>query len=50
MHQRPGNYPKLQIHEKAVPTTEMVFGPWKLSGAQKRDPDFGESQRGRELT
>jgi hypothetical protein len=37
MHQGRSNYPKFQIHEKALSTTEMVCGPWKLSGARKKD-------------
>ena len=37
MHQGRSNYPKFQIHEKALSTTEMVCGPWKLSGPRKRD-------------
>ena len=37
MHQGRSNYPKFQIHEKALSTTELVSGPWKLSGARKRD-------------
>jgi hypothetical protein len=37
MHQGPSNYPKFQIHEKALSTTEMVCGPWKLSGTRKKD-------------
>jgi hypothetical protein len=37
MHQGQSNYPKFQIHEKALSTTEMVCGPWKLSGPRKRD-------------
>jgi hypothetical protein len=37
MHQRRSNYPKFQIHEKALSTTEIVCGPWKLSGTSKRD-------------
>ena len=37
MHQGRSNYPKSQIHEKALSTTEMVCGPWKLGGARKRD-------------
>jgi hypothetical protein len=37
MHQGSSNYPKFQIHEKALSTTEMVCGLWKLSGARKRD-------------
>ena len=37
MDQGSSNYPKFQIHEKALSTTEMVCGPWKLSGPWKRD-------------
>jgi len=37
MHQGRSNYPKFQIHEKILSTTEMVCGSWKLSDAQKRD-------------
>jgi hypothetical protein len=37
MHQGRNNYPKFQIHEKALSPTEMVCGPWKLSGPGKRD-------------
>jgi len=37
MHQGSSNYPKFQIHEKALSTTEMVCGLWKLSGMPKRD-------------
>ena len=37
MHQGLSNYPKFQIHEKALSTTEMVCGPWKLSGSRKKD-------------
>ena len=37
MDQGSSNYPKFQIHEKALSTTELVSGPWKLSGARKRD-------------
>jgi len=37
MQQGRSNYPKFQIHEKALSTTEMVCGPWKLSGPWKRD-------------
>ena len=37
MHQGSSNYPKFQIHEKALSTTEIVCGPWKLSGTPKRD-------------
>ena len=37
MHQGPSNYPKPQIEEKALSTTEIVCGPWKLAGTRKRD-------------
>jgi hypothetical protein len=37
MHQGPSNYPKFQMHEKVLSTTEMVCGSWKLSDARKRD-------------
>jgi hypothetical protein len=37
MHQGPSNYPKVQSHEKALSTTELVCGPWQLSGPRKRD-------------
>jgi hypothetical protein len=37
MHQGSSNYPKFQIHEKALSTTEIVCGSWKLSGTPKRD-------------
>ena len=37
MRQGQRNYPKFQIHEKILSTTEMVCGSWKLSDAQKRD-------------
>ena len=37
MHQGRSNYPKFQIHEKILSTTEMVCGSWKLSDAQKKD-------------
>jgi hypothetical protein len=37
MHQGPSNYPKFQIHEKALSTTEIVCGLWKLTGTPKRD-------------
>ena len=40
MHQGRSNYPKFQIHEKALSTTEMVCGPWKLSGPRKRNQSF----------
>ena len=35
-HER-SNFPKLQIHEKTLSTTEIVCGPWKLTGTRKRD-------------
>jgi hypothetical protein len=35
-HER-SNFPKLQIHEKTFSTSEVVCGPWKLSGTRKRD-------------
>jgi hypothetical protein len=37
MHQGPSNYPKFQIHEKALSANEVVCGPWKLTGTRKRD-------------
>ena len=37
MHQAPSNYPKFQMHEKTLSTTEIVCGPWKLSGTRKKD-------------
>jgi hypothetical protein len=37
MHQGRSNYPKFQIHEKALSTTEVVSGAGKLSGTRKRD-------------
>ena len=37
MHQGPSNYPKPQIDEKALSTTEIVSGAGKLSGTRKRD-------------
>src|SRR4029077_17871737 len=40
MHQGRSNYPKFQIHEKVLSTTEMVCGPWKLSGSRKKDRVF----------
>ena len=36
MHQGPSNYPKFQIHEKALSANEVVCGPWKLTGTRKR--------------
>jgi hypothetical protein len=37
MHQGRSKYPKIQMDEKTLSTTEMVCGPWKLSGARKKD-------------
>ena len=37
MHQGSSKYPKFQIHETALSTTEIVCQPWKLSGSPKRD-------------
>jgi hypothetical protein len=37
MHQGPSNYPKFQIHEKTLSTTEIVRGFGELSGTRKRD-------------
>ena len=37
MDQGSSNYPKFKIHEKALSTTEIVCGCWKLSGTPKRD-------------
>jgi len=37
MHQGRSNYPKFQMDEKTLSTTEMVCGPWKLTGTPKRD-------------
>jgi hypothetical protein len=37
MHQGRSDYPKVQSHEKNLSTTELVCGPWKLSGTPKRD-------------
>ena len=37
MHQGQRNYPKFQIHEKTLSTTEAVSGAGKLSGTRKRD-------------
>jgi hypothetical protein len=37
MHQGRSNYPKFQIHEKTLSTSEVVSGAGKLSGAWKRD-------------
>ena len=37
MHQERSNYPKFQIHEKSLSTSEVVCRPGKLSGTRKRD-------------
>ena len=37
MHQERSNYPKFQIHEKTLSTSEVVCRPGKLSGTRKRD-------------
>ena len=37
MHQGRSNYPKFQIHEKTLSTSEVVSGAGKLSGTRKRD-------------
>jgi hypothetical protein len=37
MHQGRSNYPKFQIHGKALSTTEIVCGFGELSGTLKRD-------------
>jgi hypothetical protein len=37
MHQGSSNYPKFQIHEKTLSTSEVVSGAGKLSGTRKRD-------------
>ena len=37
MHQGQSNYPKFQMYEKTLSTTEMVCGPWKLRGTRKKD-------------
>ena len=37
MHQGQSDYPKFQIHEKALSTTEMLSGSGKLSSTRKRD-------------
>jgi len=34
MHQGQSNYPKFQIHEKTLSTTEVVSGAGKLSGTR----------------
>jgi hypothetical protein len=36
MHQGPSNYPKFQIHEKALSANEVVCWPRKLTGTRKR--------------
>jgi hypothetical protein len=40
MHQGSSDYPKFQIHEKALSTTEIVGRSEKLSGTPKRDQSF----------
>jgi hypothetical protein len=37
MHQGRSNYPKYQIHEKALSTTEVACGSLKLNDMRKRD-------------
>jgi hypothetical protein len=37
MHQGRSNYPKSQIHEKALSTTEVACGSSKLNDIRKRD-------------
>jgi hypothetical protein len=37
MHQGRSNYPKSQIHEKALSTTEVACGSLKLNDMRKRD-------------
>ena len=37
MQQKRSNFPKLQIHEKTLSTTEIVCGFGELSGTRKRD-------------
>jgi hypothetical protein len=37
MHQERSNYPKFQIHEKTLSTSEVLCRSGKLSGARKRD-------------
>jgi hypothetical protein len=37
MQHKRSNFPKLQIHEKTLSTTEIVCGFGELSGTQKRD-------------
>jgi hypothetical protein len=37
MHQGRSNYPKFQIHEKTLSTSEVLCRSGKLSGARKRD-------------
>jgi hypothetical protein len=35
-HER-SNFPKLQIHARALSITEIVCGSWRSSGTRKRD-------------
>jgi hypothetical protein len=37
MHQERSNYPKFQIHEKTLSTSEVLCRSGKLSGVRKRD-------------
>ena len=37
MHQGQSNYPKFQIHEKSLSTSEVVCRSGKLSNTRKRD-------------
>jgi hypothetical protein len=37
MHQERSNYPKFQIHEKTLSTSEVLCRSGKLSGTRKRD-------------
>jgi hypothetical protein len=37
MHQERSNYPKFQIHEKTLSTSEVVCWSGKLSGTRKSD-------------
>jgi hypothetical protein len=37
MHQGRSNYPKFQIHEKTLSTSEVLCRSGKLSGTRKRD-------------
>ena len=37
MHQERSNYPKFQIHEKSLSTSEVVCRSGKLSNTRKRD-------------